>query len=763
MKKLVLILIVLSVAAMSSAQNIRGKIIDIYNNPVEFATIVLQTSDSVYVSSTYTDSLGIFSFNSGLKSYRLIVQHLMFNISDNIYGSPEAGIIKLQNNEYGLSEVVVKGEQAVIKVIDGRMTYDMPRLLKDKAVNNAYESVLQLPGVREQNNAITLAGASSLTIIMNGKPTTMSPEQLTELLKNTPKERIQNVEVMYSAPPQYHARGAVINLILSKGSPQASAFQGQINTGYEQRHYAGYNGGLTLLYNTPRFSIDFMYSFGYANHRSGLKLYSDHLFNGTLHHIKQYNNGYMRNPVHNIRLGNDFDLKNNNKLSLVYTAQVIPWKKSSQKSKGTFSDSDNLKENDIPVQMHNISFNYSSGFGLKLGADYTFYKNHAIQSYHENMEEKKDAFAARSKQDINKVSFYADQSHNLKDDWILNYGAKFIYTSDKSSQQYRSLLNKDLSEPNTNSKLSEYIYNLYIGFEKSFNEKLSASLSLSGEYYKHKDFDKWSLFPVFQITYISNPEHFFQLSMSSDKVYPDYWEMINSISYVNGYVEIHGNTDLRPYKDYSLQLSYILKSKYIFTAYANYQDDYFAQLPYQSSEKLALIYKTTNFDYSEKVGVNIILPFKLGSVIDSRLTLTGFYDKVKSRHFHDTSFNNKGFAFYSSLNNTFNISSKPDIKAELAGAYMSRSIQGPSELSKLYKVDAGIKWSFNQNKAELRLKANDIFNSWSPDSWSMKFDRQNVQMHIIPDSRYISLSFSYKFGGYKQKERKAVDTSRFVK
>ena len=42
----------------------------------------------------------------------------------------------------------------------------------------------------------------------------MSYEQLINLLKNTPASRVEKAEVMYSAPPQYHVRGAAINLIL---------------------------------------------------------------------------------------------------------------------------------------------------------------------------------------------------------------------------------------------------------------------------------------------------------------------------------------------------------------------------------------------------------------------------------------------------------------------------------------------------------------------------------------------------------------------
>ena len=138
---------------------------------------------------------------------------------------------------------------------------------------------------------------------------------------------------------------------------------------------------------------------------------------------------------------------------------------------------------------------------------------------------------------------------------------------------------------------------------------------------------------------------------------------------------------MKPSKIYSSQLNYILKNKYIFTLYGNYIDNNFSQLPYQSSERLVLIYKTLNFDYSTKLGLNIMIPFKTGSFLDSRLTLNGYYDKTKSDHYHDISFDKENFAFYANMDNTFTISSKPNIKAELSGSSITRNIQGPMIIS----------------------------------------------------------------------------------
>lgn len=675
MKILTSILLLLSVISIN-AQNVTGKITDKNNNPIEFATIIVQTTDSMYVNSTYTDSLGFFTVKANGLPFLLTIQHLMYETYQNKYDSSFIDNIQMIEKSQILSEISITGERPVVRVIDGKMTYDMPQLLKNRMASNAYEAILELPGVHEQGGGITLAGTNKVTVIINGKATTMSGDQLVSLLKNMPKERIQLAEIMYSTPPQYHIRGAAINLVLTSSTSEESHLQGQVNTSYNQGHYAEFQGGTTLIYNTPKTSTDFMYSFDYSRIRNGNDILSHHLYNGKIYDIEQYDRGSFRIPTHNIRLGNDWYLNDENKISFAYTTQIQQWSHSYNSSKRTYSETENKKISDKPIQMHNLALSYASGFGLSTGIDYTYYKNHTTQNYQENKIGKEDAFNAKAKQNINKISLYADQNHKLGNNWTLSYGTKFSYASDKSSQIYHSLKGIDLSLLNSQNKANEYTYNLYTGFSKSFSEKLNLSASLTGEYYKHQDVDYWSLFPNLEMTYTSNSSNIFQLSISSDKAYPSYWEMQDAISYMNGYAEIHGNSGLQPSKYYSSQLNYILKNKYLFTLYANYIDDNFNQLPYQSPDKLALIYKTLNFDYSAKFGLNIIFPFRINSILDSRLTLNGYYDKVKSRHFHDLTFDNENFAFYANLNNTLKISSKPNIKADLSASYITRNIQG---------------------------------------------------------------------------------------
>lgn len=745
------------------AQKITGVITDRDNNPIEFATIVLQTTDSVFLNSAYTDSVGRFSIKTDTLPVIITIQHLMYETYQKKCNTKAIGSIQMNEKSQMLSEVSIIGEYPLVRVIDGKMTYNMSQLLTDKMATSIYDAILKLPGIHIQKGTFQLIGANNVTILINGKKTNMDENQLNNLLKNMPKERIREAEVMYSAPPQYHVRGAVINLVLDNAIYDTQQLQGQINTLYNQGYYKNFQGGVTILYNTPKTLTDFLYSFGYNQVRTGQEIISQHIFNDQVSDINQSDRGYSVKPIHTIRLGNDWLINDKDKITLAYTAEIQPWMRSFNSSNGTYSDSENKKNTDKPVQMHNIALNYTSGFGFSTGIDFTSYKNHTTQHYRERLEGKEDFFDARSKQDIRRLSFYADQSHSLGKGWTLNYGTKFSFASDKSSQIYHSSVSHNWSDYDSDSQLNEYTYDLYAGFSKRFANNLSLNASLTGEYYKHKKIDYRSLFPMMEITYTANPVSVFQLSVSSDKVYPSYWEMQNTTSYLNGYTEIQGNTDLRPAKNYSFQLNYIWKSKYIFTLFANYTDDFFCQIPYQSSDRLMLIYKTLNFNYSAKLGFNMMIPFRISRIFESRFILNGYYDKMKSDHYYDLSFTKNNLAIYTNLDNTFTISSKPNIKAELSGSYISRNIQGPMTINAMYRIDTGIKWTFNRNKAELSLKVNDIFNSWAPKELNLQYQTQNLRMKEVVDSRRISLSFTYRFGDFKPKAHKEVDQSRFGK
>ena len=59
------------------------------------------------------------------------------------------------------------------------------RMIAQKPIDNVYDALKELPGVVEMNGGLTL-GARGVTVILDGKVTNMSAEQLYSLLKSMP-------------------------------------------------------------------------------------------------------------------------------------------------------------------------------------------------------------------------------------------------------------------------------------------------------------------------------------------------------------------------------------------------------------------------------------------------------------------------------------------------------------------------------------------------------------------------------------------------
>lgn len=73
----------------------------------------------------------------------------------------DAGTIRLVAKDYELEGIVVKAERPQVKVENGALKYDVPQLMKDKSVSNAFDVVKQIPGIIGGSDEIQLLGAGS--------------------------------------------------------------------------------------------------------------------------------------------------------------------------------------------------------------------------------------------------------------------------------------------------------------------------------------------------------------------------------------------------------------------------------------------------------------------------------------------------------------------------------------------------------------------------------------------------------------------------
>jgi hypothetical protein len=179
---------------------------------------------------------------------------------------------------------------------------------------------------------------------------------------------------------------------------------------------------------------------------------------------------------------------------------------------------------------------------------------------------------------------------------------------------------------------------------------------------------------------------------------------------------------------------------------------------YQSSERLALIFQTRNWNYSRQYGLVINAPFSIGTWFNTQLMAMGLHQHEKCADYFDIPFDRNKWLYQLSAKNTFSVS--PHFNIQLDGMYTSPLIQGTYDLTHLLDVDASVKWRFCKDKCALTVRLQDIFNSGLPKT-KVNYANQKFDMNTTYYQRSLSITFSYRFGGYKGKEHKEIDTSRF--
>lgn len=731
-----------------------GKVVDTNQQPVEGATIVMQLPDSTYLGATISAADGTFTLEPEPEDYQLIVQHLLYQTRQVKGQARDAGVITLESKDYNLEEVVIEGERPFVTVEQGKLNYDISAISEKHIVNNAYEAICKLPGVQDRNGKLSLVGTKDVTVILNGKASTLTQEQLIEMLKNTSASQVQTAEVMYNTPPEYHVRGAAINIVTAKADD--NTIQSELSASYSNQYFSSYSGNVNFLLTKGKSSLNVSYNPGYSHIMTVMDLASQHTYDGKVYDITQTQKINTKGWKHNIYAEYGYQINEDNELSVGYNGALSDNGKGTIDVNGNFQNSHNDKLQDS--RLHNVFARYSSGFGLDLGVDYTDYtmndKNRLESKLTDNTRQLLDY---TSDQKIRKFSIYADQSHALANDWTLKYGVRYDYTDNKNAQFFNQTEGKD-DVGNSSSRLYEQITNFYGGFDKEFENGLSLSLSATGEYYSIGNYHKWAVYPQASLSYSPSEKHTFMLGVSSEKDYPTYWDMQTSTTYMNAYEELQTIEGLRPANVYSVNANYLFLQKYMLSLFYERTNDYFTMDMYQAKDRLALVYRTQNWNYYQSFGMSANVPFNIGEWLSSQVNATVVNDRNRCDNFWDIPFDRKKWACMLAMQNHFSVGS--NLGFDLDAMYRSSMISGISDTKPVFTVNVGAQWNFLKDKASLSLNCADLF-----DTMRLKvrnrYAGQHIDLNMGQYSRTVSVKFVYRFGGSISKEKKEVDSSRF--
>ena len=666
--------------------------------------------------------------------------------------------LTIENMMHNLPEVMIKGLRPIVKAERGMLTYNMPLLIKQLPADNAYEALTRIPGVSDATGSMSFSG-NEVTLIINGQATTLTQEQLIERLKAMPAAQLAKAEVMLSAPARYHVRGMAINIV-TKDYAGTNQLSGQVIGGMKQSKYAKGFGDLYLSLQRGKFGLDAQYKYVNGNSYGESSLIANHPLGNNRVYYNDETGQKSFGITHDYRLGMNYAFSKNHRLDVAYTGQ---WDKTSSNNHTTGSSISGMHR-DSHEYLHNVDVNYSLPFGLTLNGSYTYYRTPQQQALDgmmhtdESMPETERNLTSGSEQTINKWMFTADQTHSLSHGWGLSYGVKGQFTSNKS---YQTTIDKDgtiLPDGTSSVDNNERIWNIYAGFSKQINKAVSVEASVAAEQYHSPIWDKWRMYPTLNALWNVNDNHLLNLSFSSNSEFPSYWSTMSNVFYSSTYSEIHGNPDLKPFSYYNVNLMWQIKRRYTLMAFASLKPDYSVQLPYQTTDRMAVIMKETNFNYENSFGLQASAMFSAGKWLNGNVFAVGIYKHDKSDYFFDLPFNRKKLTAALGGTASIKLCQTQDLRLILNPFYQTKAIQGVYDISPIFRMNAKLQWSSHDGKWGLRLNGNNIFNN--------KYDTRSVQgnqdyrMKINYNWASVTFAVIYKFGGYKEKSVKAVDTSR---
>lgn len=779
------VLLLLLPISMLTGQNyaVNGRISDNSNLPVPFVSVLLlNEKDSSYIQGTVSDTSGVFSLKKVSQgNYLLLTRHVMYKQQYTHIkvqgGNLNLTTLILATTDTELKEVSVKASRPVMSMKNNILSYNASTASKKFIHNNALEVLGDVPGVLLKDEVVQLVGASHLDIAINGKPSTLTMDQVIGMLKSMPNTRIKEVQVMYAPPARYNVKGSLINIILTQAGEDE--LNGSVTAGYIQKKKPGANAGLNLQYGTSHIDFDFLYSGNYTERNRVYDIDILHTFRDTLYTIDQRLRGPNKKSDHNLQLNTTLKLRESENLSLAYAGNYTD-EKSTQFSDATFSSVKGLSNEQDEnrgteaERMHNLRMDYTRADKLNAGVDYTNYQGPSTTNYQSIADGQAMVYRTTSDQDVNKWMGYFNQTISLKKQASVNYGANYAYSSNKNRYNYYYLSDGVyLSDENqtTLNNYNESTLSMFAGYSGNLGDHLSLNFSLKGEFDRMKKdsasvtktlWNESILYPSMNISYTvdSLSNHIFQLSLKSYTNYPSYWEISPAIWYTNRYMLIKGNPELRPSRTYAGEFNYIFRKKYVAVISYEYTSKMISQIPYASEETFNTIARNENLDYGADLSAALVLPFNIGDFISINPTIAMLHRRMKREATEGQNFDRSSTNAIFQMDNSATLSKKHGLKLTVSGYYYTPMIQTIYDVKRLYDVSCGLAWNFLDKKALLTIKVNDIFRSNEPVT-KINTSNQHSTYHFDWDSRQFLVSFKYNFGKPLKDKKIEVDKSRF--
>jgi iron complex outermembrane recepter protein len=804
LSKFILIIILLATGSFAEAQSIiaKGKL-TAANKPLELATIsVSNPAKKELVKAAVSDSLGNWQIELKVPgSYQFEFSRVGFATKTITVQLTEAGK-NFENMELlpdaGMNkEVVVTSKKPMIEVKAGKTIVNI-----DASSTNAGATVLDVleksPGISvDKDGNISLKGKQGVVVMIDKRPTYMSAQDLTNMLKTMPAGQLEQIEIISQPGSSFDAAGnaGIINLKLKKNKAKGS--NGSVTAGLTQGFYLRNNQGFTYNYKNKKVNIFTNFSHDFNTRRKELiveRMFVDPITKSPLTRFYQDADQVQNNRYAYGKLGLDYHVDSNNIVGFVVEAGQGTGNENWLNKSDIFSNTNQLlnKSSNTQLATHdnkNISLNLnwrktiSKSANLFADVDIIGYDNLRTQNLNTAFFD--NAGQPTGKNDVqkgnlpSKINIYLakiDFEKTFKNGQKLEAGIKTSFVNTKNDAGYFLLKNTgwetDILRTN-NFAYSENINAAYVSYTFTKGKKWEFNTGLRAEQTVSKGFQKANdssftknyvnIFPTLFASYKINEKQNLSISFGRRIQRPDYEDLNPFRFYLDQYTYELGNVFLQPHFSYNTELNYSMLGGalnhtivYSFTSKAMadiLEQNELTNETYMTKKNIA---NKKNINYSVSFNAPITKWYTTSIFGETNYgIISGNINGVDEK----ITINN----FMINVNNQFKITKT--LKAELSGFYRGKGNEDLILISPVIAINAGVSKTILKGKGSLKLSARDIFNSQQFTA-VVKYGTVDTRIQQWNDRQTIGLTFTYrfskgiKFQAAKKKEQSNDEKSR---
>ncbi len=769
---------------------IRGNVTDATRKPVEFATVMLlKATDSTLVKGTIADAGGLFELNNVAEGRYLVAasqvgfakqfsQPFVLNAGQTI-AVPE---LRLAETSKQLTGVTVSAQKPFIEQQIDKTVVNVENSVVAEG-NSALEVLERAPGVTvDRDGTISLKGKADVRVMIDGKPTYLSAQDLANLLRNMQANQLATVEIMTNPPAKYDAAGnaGIINIRLKKA--QNIGLNGSASLGYGYGMYGKQNGSLNLNFRQNKWNVFGNYS---VNRRVSWREQDiTRVFregSQVASYFDQHAENFQRSHSHNFKAGADYFANKTTTLGVLLTGSAGRWGQTSDNVTDIFKGMTTLEKQTITNAVHNqpwnnvaTNFNYKRtldtlGRELTADLDYAFYNNTNNQNFDIRNLSATGSPTSPLRTDIGlqagKVDIYSaklDYVHPFSKTFKLEAGLKTSFVTTDNDMKFYIRLQNEVPRPDSldRGRTNQFVYReninaAYLNFSQQF-KKTGVQLGLRLEQTSARGHQVTTdsiftrkylnLFPSLFVKHELNKKNSLGFSYSYRIDRPDYGTLNPFLYFLDPYTYGQGNPYLRPQFTHAFEATHTFGGFLTTTLNYSRTNDVMTQVLKQNDAQRVTFQTTDNIGFRENLGIAVSASFP----VTKWWTSTNYVNVFRNRYVGqllggdlDLSFT----SFTANVQNQFTLGKK-GWSAELGGFYTHGFLEGILVGQPMGQVSVGLQKQLWNKKASLRLNVRDIF--WTQVfRGTVKYQNLDVFVRSRWENRVANLTFSYRFGNTK--------------